>query len=111
MSTPRTTTLGDYRITRIGLGTNRLTDTPENRDFLARAVEARVDFIDAAHLYTGGVSERTIGAACAPFPRGDPGADHARVATQAVTEDRPDPGNPVARTLEDEPGRARSRAV
>jgi pyridoxine 4-dehydrogenase len=68
MPTPRTTTLGDHRIARIGLGTNRLTDTPENRDFLARAVEAGLDFIDTAHVYTGGASERTIGAARAPFP-------------------------------------------
>jgi pyridoxine 4-dehydrogenase len=68
MSVPRTTTLGDYRINRIGLGTNRLTDTQENRDFLRRAVEAGVNLIDTAHLYTGGESERAIGAALAPFP-------------------------------------------
>jgi aryl-alcohol dehydrogenase-like predicted oxidoreductase len=70
MSTPRTITLGDQRVNRIGLGTNRLTDTPENRDFLARAVEAGVGLIDSAHLYTGGASERAIGAALAPFPDG-----------------------------------------
>jgi pyridoxine 4-dehydrogenase len=70
MSLPRTTTLGDYEVTRIGLGTNRLTDTQENRDFLRRAVEAGVDLIDTAHLYTGGQSERAIGAALAPFPDG-----------------------------------------
>jgi aryl-alcohol dehydrogenase-like predicted oxidoreductase len=56
--------------TRIGLGTNRLTDTSANRDFLRQAVEAGVDFIDTAHLYTSGESERTIGAALAPFPPG-----------------------------------------
>jgi pyridoxine 4-dehydrogenase len=68
MPSPRTITLGDYRVNRIGLGTNRLTDTAENRDFLRRAVEAGVDLIDTAHLYTGGASERALGAALAPFP-------------------------------------------
>ena len=60
--------LGSKRHKRIGLGSNRLTDTPENRAFLAAAVEAGVDFIDTAHLYTSGESERTIGATLAPFP-------------------------------------------
>jgi pyridoxine 4-dehydrogenase len=68
MSIPRTTTIGEYRVTRIGLGTNRLTDTPENRDFLSRAIGAGLNFIDTAHLYTGGESERAIGDALAPFP-------------------------------------------
>jgi pyridoxine 4-dehydrogenase len=67
MSVPRTTLVGDYRLRRIGLGTNRLTDTPENGAFLAAAVEAGVGLIDTAHIYTGGESERTIGAALAPF--------------------------------------------
>ena len=67
---PRTITLGDYQVNRIGLGTNRLTDTPDNRDFLRRAVEAGVDLIDTAHLYTGGASERAVGAALSPFPDG-----------------------------------------
>ena len=68
MAVPRTLGIGDHRVSRIGLGTNRLTDTPENRDFLVRAVEAGVNLIDTAYLYTGGASERTIGAALAPFP-------------------------------------------
>jgi aryl-alcohol dehydrogenase-like predicted oxidoreductase len=68
MSRSRTINIGDHRVNRIGLGTNRLTDTPENRDFLVRAVEAGVNLIDTAHLYTGGASEQTIGAALAPFP-------------------------------------------
>ncbi len=55
---------------RVGLGTNRLTNTPANRDFLRAAVDAGVDFIDTAHLYTSGESERTIGEALAPFPPG-----------------------------------------
>jgi pyridoxine 4-dehydrogenase len=63
-----TNPLLEKRPARIGLGTNRLTDTPANRDFLRQAVEAGVDFIDTAHLYTSGESEATIGAALAPFP-------------------------------------------
>jgi pyridoxine 4-dehydrogenase len=66
VSLTRTATLGERRFNRIGLGTNRLTDTPENHDFLTRAVEAGLDFIDTAHLYAGGESERCIGAALAP---------------------------------------------
>ncbi len=60
----------DRRATRIGLGTNRLTDTAANRSFLEQAVDAGVDFIDTAHLYTSGESERAIGATLAPFPPG-----------------------------------------
>jgi pyridoxine 4-dehydrogenase len=63
----RTVTLGDREITRIGLGTNRLTDTAENRAFLTEAVAAGLEFIDTAHVYTDGESEKTIGAALAPF--------------------------------------------
>ena len=56
-------TFGDIEINRIGLGTNRLTNTPENVDFLRAAVAAGIQMIDTAHLYTGGQSEETIGAA------------------------------------------------
>ena len=63
----RTATLGDYSFDRIGLGTNRLTDTPENHEFLRGAVDAGLRFIDTAHLYSGGESESAIGAALAPF--------------------------------------------
>jgi aryl-alcohol dehydrogenase-like predicted oxidoreductase len=80
VSIVRTITLADHRINRIGLGSNRLTDTPEHRDFLVRAVEAGVDFIDTAHLYTAGASERAIGGALAPFP------DDLVVATKAGYE-------------------------
>ncbi len=58
-----TFTLGDRTLKRIGLGTNRLENTPANREFLQAAVDAGLDFIDTAHLYTSGESERTIGAA------------------------------------------------
>lgn len=59
--------LGSTDINRIGLGTNRLTDTEQHREFVAEAVAAGINFIDTAHLYTGGESEATIGAALAPF--------------------------------------------
>ncbi len=68
----------DRRATRIGLGTNRLTDTAANRSFLEQAVDAGVDFIDTAHLYTSGESEAAIGAALAPFP------DRLTVATKGA---------------------------
>ena len=64
----RTATLGDYSFDRIGLGTNRLTDTPENHEFLRGAARVGLRFIDTAHLYAGGESERAVGAALAPFP-------------------------------------------
>jgi aryl-alcohol dehydrogenase-like predicted oxidoreductase len=57
-------------VPRIGLGTNRLTNTPGNRAFLQDALSAGINFIDTAHLYTGGESERAIGSALAPFPEG-----------------------------------------
>ena len=64
-----TVPLGDKQLTRIGLGTNRLTNTPENREFLKAAVaETALNHIDTAHLYTAGESEQTIGAALSPFP-------------------------------------------
>ncbi len=65
----RTIRIGDREISRIGLGTNRLTETPANIGFIRAAVEAGIDMIDSAHLYTGGASERTIGAALAATPR------------------------------------------
>ncbi len=61
-------TLGGRQVQRVGLGTNRLTDTDENRAFLEGAVEAGVEMIDTAHLYTDGDSETTIGNARAQFP-------------------------------------------
>jgi pyridoxine 4-dehydrogenase len=62
--------LDDTDVTRIGLGTNRLTRTPEHIAFLKEAVAAGVNLIDTAHTYTGGASEETIGAALSPIPEG-----------------------------------------
>jgi aryl-alcohol dehydrogenase-like predicted oxidoreductase len=55
-------------VARIGLGTNRLTHTRQNVDFIKAAVAAGVQMIDTAHLYTNGQSEQTIGEALSPFP-------------------------------------------
>jgi aryl-alcohol dehydrogenase-like predicted oxidoreductase len=63
-----TIVLGGHRLNRIGLGTNRLTHTAENRSFLKASVRAGLNFIDTAHLYSGGESETTIGVALATFP-------------------------------------------
>jgi aryl-alcohol dehydrogenase-like predicted oxidoreductase len=59
--------LGDREVARIGLGTNRLTNTPEQVAFLREAVAAGLGHIDTAHLYTGGQSEETIGEARSSF--------------------------------------------
>ena len=48
---------------RVGLGTNRLTTSAEHVEFVREAVAAGLRHIDTAHLYTGGDSERAIGAA------------------------------------------------
>ena len=60
--------LGDAEIARIGLGTNRLTNTPTNVAFVKEAVAAGVGLIDTAQGYTGGESEETVGAALSPDP-------------------------------------------
>jgi pyridoxine 4-dehydrogenase len=65
---PTKLTLGDTEIARIGLGTNRLTNTPANVAFVKEAVAAGIGLIDTAHTYTGGQSEETIGAALSPDP-------------------------------------------
>ena len=48
---------------RIGLGTNRLTNTPAGIALLKAAIAEGVTMIDTAHSYTGGESETAIGAA------------------------------------------------
>src|SRR4051794_1006588 len=63
-----TITLGETSLTRIGLGTNRLTNTPENVAFVRAAVAAGIRLIDTAHTYAGGQSEHTIGVAQSGSP-------------------------------------------
>jgi aryl-alcohol dehydrogenase-like predicted oxidoreductase len=58
-----TVMLGETPLARIGLGTNRLANTPENVAFVREAVAAGIGLIDTAHIYAGGESEQTIGAA------------------------------------------------
>ncbi|HEY3729033.1 MAG TPA: aldo/keto reductase [Solirubrobacteraceae bacterium] len=62
--------LGDVEVGRIGLGTNRLENTPQNVAFIRDAVKAGVGHIDTAYLYRGGKSEETVGAALNPIPEG-----------------------------------------
>lgn len=65
-----TVTLGETPLTRMGLGTNRLTNTPENVAFIRDAVATGIGLIDTAHTYTRGESEQTIGAALSSSPDG-----------------------------------------
>jgi pyridoxine 4-dehydrogenase len=88
MSVARTLKLGDTEVARIGLGSNRLTNTRRNISFLKEAAAAGLGHIDTAYTYTGGESETTIGAALSPFP------DGLVVATKGGY--RPGTGNPEA---------------
>jgi pyridoxine 4-dehydrogenase len=75
--------LADTEVPRVGLGTNRLTDTPEHVEHIRAAIAAGIGLIDTAHLYTGGESEAAIGAA---------GYDSALIATKGGY--RPGEGEP-----------------
>jgi pyridoxine 4-dehydrogenase len=55
--------LAGLEIPRVGLGTNRLSDSSDHVAFIREAVAAGVRHIDSAHLYTGGDSEQVIGTA------------------------------------------------
>jgi pyridoxine 4-dehydrogenase len=66
----QTLTVAGTEVARIGLGTNRLTSTPENHTFLREAIEAGLGLIDTAVSYSSGDSERTIGEALSPKPGG-----------------------------------------
>jgi pyridoxine 4-dehydrogenase len=92
---------GDLEVNRLGFGAMRLTgkgvwgepkDGNEARRVLKRAVELGVNFIDTADSYGPAVSERLIGEALAPFPKG------VVVATKAgLTRQGPDRWLPVGR--------------
>jgi pyridoxine 4-dehydrogenase len=64
------TRLGDTEVGRIGLGTNRLSKTPEHVELIRDAVAAGVQLVDTAHTYAEGQSEDTIGTALGPNPDG-----------------------------------------
>ena len=68
--TATTLELGETQLSRIGLGTNRLTNTREHVEFILEAVAAGINLIDTAHLYASGDSEATVGAALSPTPDG-----------------------------------------
>ena len=92
---------GDLEVKRLGFGAMRLTgpgiwgepkDPEEARRVLKRAVELGVNFIDTADSYGPVISERLIGEALAPFPKG------LVVATKAgLTRQGPDQWLPVGR--------------
>jgi pyridoxine 4-dehydrogenase len=75
-----TITLGDLTVNRLGLGSNRMTDTPAAHTLLKRAVDLDVNFIDTAYRYTAGNSETTIGKTLAPY-------DGVVIATKGGWED------------------------
>src|SRR6201996_257964 len=103
MSTPaKTFKIGDdLEVNRLGFGAMRLTgkgiwgepkDVGEAKRVLKRAVELGVNFIDTADSYGPAVSERLIGEALSPFPKG------LVVATKAgLTRQGPDRWLPVGR--------------
>ncbi len=65
-----TVLMGDIQVNRIGLGTNRITDTQEAHELLRLALSLGVNFIDTAYRYAGGASETSIGNALSPYPKG-----------------------------------------
>ena len=92
---------GDLEVNRLGFGAMRLTgkgiwgepkDVDEAKRVLKRAVELGVNFIDTADSYGPAVSERLIGEALSPFPKG------LVVATKGgLTRQGPDRWLPVGR--------------
>jgi pyridoxine 4-dehydrogenase len=94
---------GDLKINRLGFGAMRLTgpgirgepkDPEEARRVLKRAVELGVNFIDTADSYGPEVSERLIGEALYPYPKG------LVIATKAgFTRQGPDRWIPLGRAL------------
>lgn len=70
MALSRSIRLGDAKVPRVGLGSNRLAHSAAHVELIRAAVRAGVGHIDTAHVYAGGESETTIGEALAPFPAG-----------------------------------------
>src|SRR3984885_9484358 len=92
---------GDLTVNRLGYGAMRITgdgiwgeptDTEGAKKVLRRAVELGVNFIDTADAYGPVVSERLIGEALSPYPKG------LVVATKAgLTRQGPEQWLPVGR--------------
>jgi aryl-alcohol dehydrogenase-like predicted oxidoreductase len=68
ISSYKTVSIGDTTVCRVGLGTNRLTDTPQNHELLKHAASLGINFIDTANIYQSGASEKTIGNTLSPYP-------------------------------------------
>ena len=101
----RTVQLAGAEVPRIGLGTNRLTTATENVEFVREAVAAGVRHIDTAHLYTGGDSERAIGAALAGTARTSlvatkGGYRPARAGRRCWRADRAEPARAADRRID-----------
>jgi pyridoxine 4-dehydrogenase len=116
-----TLTLGGTPLMRIGLGTNRLRNTPENVAFVRDAVAAGIGLVDTAHTYRGGESEQTIGAAlsssrdgCVVATKGGYGSGRPGVLSAEIEESlrrlrtdridlyylhKPDPETPLQESL------------
>jgi pyridoxine 4-dehydrogenase len=62
--------IGDLVVNRLGLGTNRIHDDEAAYTLLRSAVDLGVNFIDTAHRYTGGESEKAIGNGLSPYEDG-----------------------------------------
>lgn len=60
--------IGNYTVSRLGLGTNRITDSKDSYTLLQHALKLGVNFIDTAHRYGSGDSEIGIGNALSPYP-------------------------------------------
>src|SRR5580658_5781643 len=92
---------GDLEVNRLGFGAMRIVgdgvwdepkDTENSKRVLRRAVELGVNFIDTADAYGPGTSERLIGEALAPYPKG------VVVATKGgLTRQGPNKWAPVGR--------------
>lgn len=61
--------VGDFTISRIGLGTNRIQNDEASHKILPAALDLGVNLIDTADIYSGGVSEQVIGETISADPR------------------------------------------
>lgn len=61
--------LGDLELFRIGLGTNRLTNTKEAHELLKFAQTQGINFFDTANIYQDGESEKSIAQALRPYAK------------------------------------------
>jgi pyridoxine 4-dehydrogenase len=92
---------GDLEINRLGFGAMRIVgdgiwgepkDAENSKQVLKRAVELGVNFIDTSDAYGPDVSERLIGEALAPYPKG------VVIATKGgLTRQGPNEWQPVGR--------------